>query len=280
MASKIPVAEFRRQTQAAKGGARRPAAVGATAAGDQLRGKTEAFFERKEGNFQTKFPRKQHKVTGNTGREAELQDHIRLMEVNFEEVERNLAHCEDRVSELERGNSQLQTENRDVRKQLDSCLLLLAAGNIDPVLGQTIAETEEQNEELRNNVMTVSRALVEELGTFSKNMSTHRQQLQEVMQKTTNLKCNQEQHIVEREQFSLELEEMEKAMECVAALLLDEIAVPARQEKAAGAPEFSCPLTLPSTIKSFLREADVLFRPSFDKFWFPESMTGNMRSAI
>ncbi|KAL4617175.1 hypothetical protein GN956_G22240 [Arapaima gigas] len=129
---------------------------------------------------------------------------------------------QDRVSELERENSQLQTENGDIRKQLDSCLLLLAAGNIDPVLGQTIAETEEQNEELRNNVMTVSRTLLEELGTFSKNMSTHRQQLQ-VMQKTTNLKCNQEQHIVEREQFSLELEEMEKAMECVEALLLDEM---------------------------------------------------------
>ncbi|KAL4657305.1 hypothetical protein GN956_G4164 [Arapaima gigas] len=61
------------------------------------------------------------------------------------------------------------------------------AGNVDPVLGQTIAETEEQNEELQNNVMTVSRALLKELGTFSKNMSTHRQQLQEVMQKTTNL---------------------------------------------------------------------------------------------
>ncbi|MFT7811057.1 uncharacterized protein LOC108920771 [Arapaima gigas] len=69
---------------------------------------------------------------------------------------------QDRVSELERENSQLQTENRDVRKQLDSCLLLLAAGNIDPVLGQTIAEAEEQNEELQNNVMTVSRAVFEE----------------------------------------------------------------------------------------------------------------------
>ncbi|KAL4657760.1 hypothetical protein GN956_G4405 [Arapaima gigas] len=107
---------------------------------------------------------------------------------------------QDRVSELERENSQLQTENGDIRKQLDSCRLLLAAGNIDPVLGQTIAETEEQNKELQNNVMTVSRAVLE-LGTFSKNMSAHRQQLQEVMQKTTNLKCNQEQQIVERAVF-------------------------------------------------------------------------------
>ncbi|KAL4604948.1 hypothetical protein GN956_G25421 [Arapaima gigas] len=91
------------------------------------------------------------------------------MEAKFEEVERNLAHCE--------------LKNGDIRKQLDSCLLLLAAGNIDPVLGQTIAEAEEQNEELQNNVMTVSRAVLEELGTFSKNMSAHRQQLQKVMQK-------------------------------------------------------------------------------------------------
>ncbi|KAL4604945.1 hypothetical protein GN956_G25423, partial [Arapaima gigas] len=88
MASKVPVAGFDGHTaKAAKGGARRPAAVGATAGRDQLRGKTEAFFQRKEGNFQTKFPR----------REAELQDRIRLMEAKFEEVERNLAHCEDRV---------------------------------------------------------------------------------------------------------------------------------------------------------------------------------------
>uniref|UniRef100_A0A8C9U2B8 Uncharacterized LOC108920771 n=1 Tax=Scleropages formosus TaxID=113540 RepID=A0A8C9U2B8_SCLFO len=89
-----------------------------------------------------------------------------------------LFRMQDRVIKMEQQYSDLQTEKCEMRKQLESCLLLLVAGDIDP-----------------------AKRCQDRGGSWR----------------------SQEQHAAERGEFSLEVEEMERAMEEAEALLLSEI---------------------------------------------------------
>ncbi|XP_018585318.2 small kinetochore-associated protein [Scleropages formosus] len=238
MASKIPVSAEGRHAQPTKDDAAplgpsnmkrsaQDAEVTCAAANVKYGAKTDVCVQAKEGRLHNNFKRKKPPVKDNRGPqsrlEAELQDQNRHLQANVEELKRNLSEYEDRVIKMEQQYSDLQTEKCEMRKQLESCLLLLVAGDIDPVLGQRIAETKEQKEEQQNDVMNASRELLNELEMFSEKMSRQRRQLEEVEQKMATLKRSQEQHAAERGEFSLEVEEMERAMEEAEALLLSEI---------------------------------------------------------
>ncbi|KAJ8356324.1 hypothetical protein SKAU_G00191180 [Synaphobranchus kaupii] len=153
--------------------------------------------------------------------EAELRDQNRLLEAFNEDLQKNLSHSKEKVDLLEQQYVYLQGEKNDIQKQLENCLHLLVAGNIDLVLGEKIAETTQQKEEERKEVQNVSLELMGELQSFGQNVSEHRAQVQQVQEKMRDLRGKREQHLEEREAFSLEVEEMEKALEQAEQLLVE-----------------------------------------------------------
>ncbi|KAI1897906.1 hypothetical protein AGOR_G00088110 [Albula goreensis] len=155
--------------------------------------------------------------------ETELRDQNRLLEACKDDLQKKLSQSEEKVDQLEQQYIDLQGEHNEIQKQLENCLHLLVAGNIDLVEGEKIAEATQQKEEERKDIQNVSQELLEELQKFGQKASEHRTQVQEVHERMRNLREKRKQHLEEREEFSLELEEMEKALESAEQLILEEM---------------------------------------------------------
>ncbi|XP_035279098.1 small kinetochore-associated protein [Anguilla rostrata] len=153
--------------------------------------------------------------------ETELRDQKRLLEAFNGDLQKNLLQSKEKVDLLEQQYRDLQGEKNEIQKQLESCLHLLVAGNIDLDLGEELAETAQQKEEQRKEVQSVSQELMGELQTFGQKVSEHRAQVQQVQERMRDLREKREQHLEEREAFSLEVEEMEKALEQAEQLLVE-----------------------------------------------------------
>ncbi|XP_055741051.1 uncharacterized protein LOC129825188 isoform X2 [Salvelinus fontinalis] len=155
------------------------------------------------------------------GQQSELKSHNQLLLEANEELQKNLTETQQKVSQLEQQYSDLQGTNADVQKQLKDCHVLLVAGNIDPVLGEQIGKTAQQNEDQQREVVNVSQDLLRELRTFGDMATEQGAQLTEV-QKTMKALTDSREHLVqERGVFSLEVEEMDKALEEAEQLLLE-----------------------------------------------------------
>ncbi|XP_029534669.1 small kinetochore-associated protein isoform X1 [Oncorhynchus nerka] len=155
------------------------------------------------------------------GQQSELKSHNQLLLEANEELQKNLTETQQKVAQLEQRCSDLQGTNADVQKQLKDCHVLLVAGNIDPVLGEKIGKTAQQNEDQQREVVNVSQDLLRELQTFGDMATEQSAQLTEV-QKTMKALTDSREHLVqERENFSLEVEEMDKALEEAEQLLLE-----------------------------------------------------------
>ncbi|XP_019953343.1 small kinetochore-associated protein-like [Paralichthys olivaceus] len=164
---------------------------------------------------------KVHKgVSTRYGQEAELKEqNLHLMTVN-EELQKNLTETQQRVAELELQFSDIEKENADVQKNLKDCHVLLVAANIDPVSGGRVGEAAQLNEDQRKEAMSVSADLLNELRTFGEIASQQRSRLEEIQATMTDLANAREPMMQERENFSLEAAEMEKALMEAEALLL------------------------------------------------------------
>ncbi|XP_023647984.1 uncharacterized protein [Paramormyrops kingsleyae] len=174
----------------------------------------------KQRKIQNVLSRKKPAMRVPRGCDTELHEQNLALQASNEELTRIFSQSKEQVIQLEQQCTALHQENREIRKQLDSCCLLLLAGNVDPVLGQRVAEMTKQNEEQQKDVMNAAADLLGELKTFGKLASGHRQQLQ-VQETMRVLKSSQEQHCEERKGFSLEVETMERALEDAEALLQD-----------------------------------------------------------
>ncbi|KAJ8274899.1 hypothetical protein COCON_G00095240 [Conger conger] len=152
--------------------------------------------------------------------EAELSDQKRLLEAFNGDLQKNLLQSKEKIDLLEQQYEDLKGEKNEIQKQLENCLHLLVAGNIDLDLGEKIAETTQQKEEQRKEVQSVSQELMGELQTFGQKLSEHRAQVQQVQERMKDLREKREQHVEEREAFSLEVDEMEKALEQAEQLLV------------------------------------------------------------
>ncbi|XP_048852766.1 uncharacterized protein LOC125723812 isoform X3 [Brienomyrus brachyistius] len=174
----------------------------------------------KQRKIQNVLSRKKPAMRVPKGCDAELHEQNLALQASNEELTRNFSQSKEQVIHLEGQCTALQQENMEIRKQLDSCCLLLLAGNVDPVLGQRVAEITKQNEDQQKDVMNAAADLLGELKTFGEMALGHRQQLQ-VQETMRVLKSSQEQHCEERKGFSLEVEEMERALDDAEALLQD-----------------------------------------------------------
>ncbi|KAG8011397.1 hypothetical protein GBF38_006170, partial [Nibea albiflora] len=164
---------------------------------------------------------KVHKgVSTRYGQQAELKEQNQLLMATNEELQKNLIDTQQRVVELELQFSDLEKENSGVQKNLRDCHALLVAAKIDPVLGERVGEAARQNEDQRKEVMSLSTDLLHELKAFGDIASQQRARLDEIQTTMTELTKAREQMMQERETFSLEAAEMEKALKDAEALLL------------------------------------------------------------
>nr|XP_046228306.1 small kinetochore-associated protein [Scatophagus argus] len=164
---------------------------------------------------------KVHKgVSTRYGQQVELKEQNQHLLATNEELQKNLTDTQQRVAELELQFSDLEKENVGLQKNLKDCHVLLVAAKIDPVLGERVGEAAQQNEDQRKEVMSVSTDLLHELKAFGDIASQQRARLEEIQTTMTELAKAREHMIQEREDFSLEAAEMEKALQEAEALLL------------------------------------------------------------
>ncbi|KAM6954036.1 small kinetochore-associated protein [Aplochiton taeniatus] len=146
------------------------------------------------------------------GQQSDLRDQNQLLMVTNNELQKNLTETKHRVTQLEQHNTELQEVNAEVQKQLKDCHMLLVVESIDPVLGVKIGETNQKNDDQRRDILNISRDLLDELRTFG-DMATEQSALLGNIQKTmTDLRQARDHLMQERESFSLEADEMEKAL--------------------------------------------------------------------
>ncbi|KAG7461244.1 hypothetical protein MATL_G00208120 [Megalops atlanticus] len=233
MSSKIPVQIENRQTERTK-------LKGTVCPADNMKKEVQKF-EFKETtmppnfNFATKtengvlkpqnnVPRKKQTAKvykGPTARlEAELRDQNRLLEALNVDLQKSLSESKEKVAQLEQQYTELQGENSESQRQLETYRSLLVACEIDPISGERIAEIAEKQ---RTDVVNMSAELTSELLKFSEQCMEHRKQLEQQQQNMKALREAREQQAKEREAFLLEVQEMEKALEKAEQLLLEEL---------------------------------------------------------
>ncbi|XP_054910534.1 small kinetochore-associated protein [Poeciliopsis prolifica] len=153
------------------------------------------------------------------GQQVELKEqNLNLVAAN-EELQKNLSEKQQRVEELELQLDELQKENVEFHKNLQDCHTLLVSAKIDPVLGEKVGDAVRQKEVKRKEVMSVSTDLLKELKAFGDIASQQRTQLQEIQAKMEDITKAREIMKQERENFSQDAAEMERALKEAEALL-------------------------------------------------------------
>ncbi|XP_070782347.1 small kinetochore-associated protein [Enoplosus armatus] len=182
--------------------------------------KSDGILKSQKENVPRKTIAPKKGVPTRYGQQAELKEQNQHLMATNAELQKNLTDTQQRVAELELQFSDLEKENAEVQKNLRDCHVLLVAAKIDPVLGERVGEAALQNEDERKEVMSVSSDLLHELKAFGDIASQQRAQLEEIQTTMTELSKAREHMMQERENFSLEAAEMEKALNEAEALLL------------------------------------------------------------
>lgn len=165
---------------------------------------------------------KVHKgVSSRYGQQAELRDQNQLLMAAKDELQKNLTQVQQRVAELETQCSDLEKENAHAQMHLKDCHVLLVAEKMDLVSGKTIAEAARESEKQRREVTNLSKELLHELTAFGDIASKQRTQLGEIQATMKGLVKEQEHLMQERERFSLDVLEMEKALKEAERLLME-----------------------------------------------------------
>ncbi|XP_030201327.1 small kinetochore-associated protein isoform X1 [Gadus morhua] len=152
------------------------------------------------------------------GQQEELKDQNQLLLVSNEQLQNSLTESQQKVTELGLQFKDLEKENADIQKRLNDCHVLLVAGKIDPVSGDAIAQpSKNQGKE----VLNISRDLIKELGNFTDIGTKQLEQLKVFQTAIADLHGEGEHVMQEREDFSLQVLEMEKALEEAEQLLIE-----------------------------------------------------------
>ncbi|XP_056284459.1 small kinetochore-associated protein [Pseudoliparis swirei] len=195
------------------------AAVSATAHAGQ---KSDGILKPQKENVPKKAvaPKVNKGISTRYGQQADLKGQNQHLMATNEELQKNLTETQQRVATLELQVSELKTEAGEVQKNLKDCHMLLVAANIDPVLGERVGEAAQQKEDKWKGVMSVFTDLLNELKVFGDTASQQHVCLEEIQTTMTGLSKAREHMMQERENFSLQVVEMENALKEAEALLL------------------------------------------------------------
>ncbi|XP_039507476.1 small kinetochore-associated protein isoform X1 [Pimephales promelas] len=159
------------------------------------------------------------------GQQNDIREQNRALTTTNEDLQRQLEEMKETVTELELRCTDLQGENREIQKQLRDCHVLLVAEKLDPasnsVSGEKLGQTAQQKEEQRREVMNVSQNLLAELKLFSETALEHAANLLEVQNTMRDLTEVHEKLQQERTRFTLDVEEMERALGEAEKLLME-----------------------------------------------------------
>lgn len=155
------------------------------------------------------------------GQQNDIKEQNRALTTTNEDLQRQLEEMKETVTELELRCTDLQGENLEIQKQLRDCHVLLVAENLDPVTGEKLGQTAQQKEEQRQEVMTVSQNLLTELKLFGETAQEHAANLLEVQNTMRDLTEVHEKLQQERTLFTLDVEEMERALGEAERLLME-----------------------------------------------------------
>lgn len=166
-------------------------------------------------------PRSLKVPTTRYGQQNDLREQNRILTATNEDLQRQLEEMKETVTELNHRCSDLQGENGEIQKQLRDCHVLLVAENLDPVSGEKLGQTAQQKDEERKEIMTVSQNLLSELELFGEMALEQTANLNEVQHTMRDLTEAHEKLQQERALFSLDVEEMEKALADAERLLIE-----------------------------------------------------------
>lgn len=152
------------------------------------------------------------KVHQGYGQQSDLRHQNQLLMVTNEELQKNLTESKHQVALLEQYNSNLEGVNAEVQRQLKDCHMLLVAESIDPVLGLRIGETNQINHDQRRETLNVSRDLLNELSAFGDIATEQSARLRNIQKTMTDLTEVRDHLMQDRGKFSLQTDEMEKAL--------------------------------------------------------------------
>ncbi|XP_019911684.1 small kinetochore-associated protein isoform X2 [Esox lucius] len=184
--------------------------------------KTACFKPQNENLPRTNVPNVRKGISTRYGQQlSELKGRNKHLEDTNEELQKKLTETQQKCALLEQQHSELQVTNVDIQKQLKDCHVLLVAGNIDPVLGERIREIKQENEDQRREVVNISQDLLSELQTFGDMATEQSAQLTEVQKTMKDLMEAQGHLVQESNNFSFDVEKMEKALEEAEQLLLE-----------------------------------------------------------
>uniref|UniRef100_A0A1A8RQF8 Kinetochore-localized astrin/SPAG5 binding protein n=2 Tax=Nothobranchius rachovii TaxID=451742 RepID=A0A1A8RQF8_9TELE len=164
---------------------------------------------------------KVHKgISTRYGQQVELKEQNHHLTAINEELQKHLSETRQQVAELELQSSELLSENAAIKKNLHDCRVLLVSAKIDPVLGEKVGDAAQHNEDKRKEAMSVSTDLLQELKAFSDTASQQQTQLKELWTTMEDITKARELMRQERENFSQQATEIEKALKEAEALLL------------------------------------------------------------
>ncbi|KAJ8009169.1 hypothetical protein DPEC_G00086110 [Dallia pectoralis] len=184
--------------------------------------KTACFKPQNEIQPRNKYVPKVHKgISTRYGQQSELKEQNQLLGEANDELQKKLTETQQKCALLEQQNNDLQGSNANIQKQLKDCHVLLVAENIDPVVGGKIAETAQENEDQRKEVVNISQDLLGELQTFGDVATEQRAQLTEIQKTMKDLMEARGRLVQESNTFSFDVQEMEKALDEAEQLLLE-----------------------------------------------------------
>uniref|UniRef100_A0A8C2CUK1 Kinetochore localized astrin (SPAG5) binding protein n=1 Tax=Cyprinus carpio TaxID=7962 RepID=A0A8C2CUK1_CYPCA len=150
------------------------------------------------------------------GQQNDVREQNRVLTATNEDLQRQLEEIKGTVTKLEHRCTDLHGENQEIQKQLRDCHVLLVAEKLDPVSGEKLGQTAQQKEEQRKEVMTVSQNLLTELKLFGETQKYW--EVQNIMRDLTEAHEKLQQ---ERAFFTLDVEEMERALGEAERLLME-----------------------------------------------------------
>ncbi|KTG32007.1 hypothetical protein cypCar_00017107 [Cyprinus carpio] len=130
------------------------------------------------------------------GQQNDIREQNRVLTSTNEDLQRQLEEMKGTVTDLEQRCTDLQGENQEIQKQLRDCHVLLVAESLDPVSGEKLGKTAQQKEEQRKEVMEVENIM--------RDLTEAHEKLQQ-----------------ERALFTLDVEEMERALGEAERLLME-----------------------------------------------------------
>ncbi|XP_077444051.1 small kinetochore-associated protein [Stigmatopora argus] len=154
------------------------------------------------------------------GLHGELKEQNQQLTAAKEELQKELTETQQRVTHLDHQFNVLEKENQEVKKKLHDCQTFLVAAKLDPVSGEAIVKAVQENEEDRKEVMNVSTKLLNELQAFEEIATQQRSRLLEIQKTVSDLNEERERVMQERQTFTLEANDLEKALMEAESLLL------------------------------------------------------------